>query len=245
VGVLGVAAVAEADSNFSVFCGFSHANHDDPIVYPGQVGKAHLHHFFGSRDTDAYSTVSSMRNAGTTCGFNPDTAGYWVPALKDRTGKVIQAYRISTYYWGDKQTKPFPEGLKILAGGDTRKLKQAGWSCGDGFPQSSLPQDCGGREVRAVIVFPSCWDGERKDSADHRSHMAYPEAGGCPTRAYPVKVPKLVYHVRYPVYNASGYTLSSGSAYTLHGDFWNTWTQSVLAQKVSSCLNQLKICKLR
>jgi hypothetical protein len=237
-------SVALADGNFHVACAFSHGNNDDPIVFPREPGRAHLHHYFGSRDTDAFSTLTSMRQAGTTCAFKPDTAGYWVPALRDRSGNVVRPERVATYYWGDQATKPFPEGLKMLAGGDTRNLRRAGWTCGEGIPQSSLPKDCGRNKLKAVIIFPSCWDGQRLDSPDHRAHMSYPVAGRCGTRDYPIDVPRLTYHVRYPVTNGTGFTLSSGSAYTLHGDFWNTWDQAVQAQKVRECLNGLKKCRL-
>lgn len=244
VGLSGhLGAVASADGDFHVACAFSHGNHDDPIVYPDQKGRAHLHHFFGSRDTDAFSTVRSMRRARTTCGFDPDTAGYWVPALVNRNGKAVRPERVATYYWGDRQTRAFPAGLKMLAGGDSHNLMQAGYACTQGRPQSSLPRDCGNNKVRAVITFPSCWDGERRDSNNHRAHMSYPVAGRC-TNSHPIEVPKLVFHVRYPVKDGRGFTLSSGSAYTLHGDFWNTWHQRAQKRKVRQCLHQLRSCRL-
>jgi Domain of unknown function (DUF1996) len=244
VGLSGFSGeVASADGNFHVVCAFSHANRDDPIVFPRKPGRAHLHHYFGSRDSDAFSTLRSMRRRPTTCAFKPDTAGYWVPALRNRSGKVVRPDRLFAYYWGDKQTRPFRAGLKMLAGGDTHKLKRAGWACGEGHATSSLPRDCGNNKVRAVITFPSCWDGKRKDSPTHRGHMSYPVAGRC-TRTHPVEVPKLAYHIRYPISNGKGFRLSSGSATTLHGDFWNTWHQRALRRSVRRCLNHLRKCKL-
>ena len=51
-----------------------------------------------------------------------------------------------------------------------------------GFPQVKCPLG-----VRAQIYFPSCWDGVRNDSDDHKSHMSYyvngstaPDVGHCP-----------------------------------------------------------------
>ena len=35
-------------NNFYANCKFSHANDDDPIVYPNQPGKSHPHTFFGN-----------------------------------------------------------------------------------------------------------------------------------------------------------------------------------------------------
>jgi hypothetical protein len=238
------ASRASADGNFHVACGFSHRNHDDPIVFPRIPGSAHLHHYFGSRDTDAFSTVRSMRNARTTCAFKPDTSGYWAPALRRPNGKFVRPDRLTAYYWGDRHTQAFPNGLKMLAGGDTHKLKRAGWACGEGHAQTSRPKDCGRKKLRAVIVFPSCWDGARTDSSNHRGHMSYPVAARCGTKDHPVKVPKLVYHIRYPVRDGRGFTLSSGNATTLHGDFWNTWHQRALKKKVRTCLHRLRNCRL-
>jgi hypothetical protein len=249
LGVIGLTEIAQAANgfkgNFNVKCAFSHANYDDPIVYPGQPGAAHLHHFFGSRTTDAFSTASSMRSSATTCSFGGDTSGYWVPALVNRTGQVVQPYKVVAYYRGDERTKPFPKGLKMIAGGDTRNLSEAGYSCSgtDGNAHFSLPQDCGNREVEAVVTFLPCWDGQNKDSLNHRSHMSDPVGMNCPP-SHPVKVPRLTLHVRYRINNGTGYSLSSGSAYTLHADFWNTWNQTALAQKVQECINPLKSCAL-
>jgi Domain of unknown function (DUF1996) len=251
-GTLGIGAIpADADvfrGSFSVFCEPSHRNRDDPIVYPGQPGRAHLHQFFGSRDTDAFSTFRSMHDARTTCGFRPDTAGYWFPALKNRKGNVVRPERVSAYYRGSRRTKPMPPGLKMIAGGDTSNLRRAGWNCGDGLPQYPRPVDCGGgRHLMAVVVFPSCWDGRRKDSPNHRAHVSYREGGRCPGH-HPVEIPRLSLHVRYPMADGTGFRLSSDHHHrggtTLHADFWNTWHQRALRRAVRRCINAHRNCKL-
>lgn len=38
--------------------------------------------------------------------------------------------------------------------------------------------------------FYSCWDGVNVDSADHKSHVAYPTGASCPT-SHPVQVPQI------------------------------------------------------
>src|SRR5215210_801771 len=40
---------------FATLCRFSHQAPDDPIVFPGQAGKSHLHTFFGNTTTSAGS----------------------------------------------------------------------------------------------------------------------------------------------------------------------------------------------
>lgn len=39
----------------------------------------------------------------------------------------------------------------------------------NGFPNIKCPDG-----LRAQVFFPSCWNGVDLDSADHKSHMAYP-----------------------------------------------------------------------
>lgn len=51
--------------------------------------------------------------------------------------------------------------------------------------------------LRLEIMFPSCWDGKNIDSADHKSHMAYPNLvgdGQCP-EGFPVRLVTLFYEV--------------------------------------------------
>ena len=54
-------------NNFFANCRFSHTAPDDPILFPGQPGRAHPHTFFGNRSTNAASTPATLRAAATTC----------------------------------------------------------------------------------------------------------------------------------------------------------------------------------
>ena len=57
---------------------------DDPIVYPGQPGKSHLHQFYGNTGANASSTYSSLRKSGqSTCMSPLNRSAYWMP---DRNG---------------------------------------------------------------------------------------------------------------------------------------------------------------
>src|SRR5215207_9393185 len=44
---------ADVKPGWIVSCMYSHSLNDDPIVYPGQVGRAHLHDFSGANTTNA------------------------------------------------------------------------------------------------------------------------------------------------------------------------------------------------
>ncbi|KAI1337477.1 hypothetical protein F5Y15DRAFT_155301 [Xylariaceae sp. FL0016] len=57
--------------------------------------------------------------------------------------------------------------------------------------------------IRSNVLFPTCWDGKNLDSADHKSHVAYPSSGpanflslggACPS-THPVRIPQLMYEV--------------------------------------------------
>jgi hypothetical protein len=74
-------------------CEASHLSYDDPIVYPGQQGLAHLHHFFGNPGTNYASTYASLRantTAGTCDGGPLNNTGYWFPAMINAGQNKVQ-----------------------------------------------------------------------------------------------------------------------------------------------------------
>jgi hypothetical protein len=133
----------------------------------------------------------------------------------------------------------FPAGLKALSGGFS-------YNCGTGTPFTTTPYDCTPYGPKAYLRlgtrFASCWDGVNLDSADHKSHLAFPKRGICPA-THPVQLPRLTFHIRYPsVIDPTLYTLSSGALSTLHGDFFNGWDQDRLQHLVDACLNASVAC---
>ena len=69
-----------------------------------------------------------------------------------------------------------------------------------------------------------------------RATSAYQVRGTCPA-GYPVRLPQLSLNVHYHLPTVSGLTLSSGSIYSAHADFFNAWNQVVLARLVQINLN--------
>lgn len=74
---------------FRINCAYSHANYSDPILYPGQPFRSHLHAFFGNDAVNHTSTATSIATTGgSTCtGGTANRTAYWVPALIDTGGQ--------------------------------------------------------------------------------------------------------------------------------------------------------------
>ena len=103
----------------------------------------------------------------------------------------MQVY-YKTGYSGVKPAtvKPFPAGLKIVAGRLTRTrpmpgpdyvprdhlgVRQRQWGRFDHIPTQRGRRCCApGTWLVMSVEFPQCWDGVNLDSPDHKSHMAYP-----------------------------------------------------------------------
>lgn len=84
---------------FRFICGAGQVLSDDPVVFPGQPGKSHRHQFYGNTGIDAFSTYASIRSTGdSSCGDPLNRSGYWMPAMLDGKGNVVQPDYISIYY---------------------------------------------------------------------------------------------------------------------------------------------------
>jgi hypothetical protein len=232
---------------FAIGCGFSHRNQDDPIVFPNQAGRSHDHTYFGNTSTNAASTPALLRESGqTSCRLRGDTAAYWAPTLFV-SGRAVEPFGAVAYYIKRTvgEVQPFPPGLKVIAGNAAARTAQSqnvtSWSCGrrSGVGASStIPTCTEGRSLRLQVNFPSCWDGSRLDSADHKSHMAYSTDGRCP-ESHPVAVPGLTLLIGYPVAGGANAELASGGQFSGHADFVNAWDQRTLAALVDRYLNRI------
>ena len=244
-------------ASFAVRCDFSHRAPDDPIVHPGMPGMAHSHDFFGNTSTSADSTHDSLLGQETTCTRPEDTAAYWLPTVS-WGGVEVDSNRAVFYYRAGgkdhKKVKPFPAGLKIIAGNE----KRVTWRCGrldNGGGSQNPPSGCDNGELGVRVIFPDCLDVARNgeplldNERDHRSHMAYSRRIDgrvrCP-RSHPRPVPVLTMNVTFDLPEPSGQvTLSSGGASTMHADFFNAWDQEELDRLVVNCINKVPPSKPR
>lgn len=249
-------SVQGANPGWIVSCNYSHSSNDDPIVFPGKVGAAHLHDFVGATTTDADSTTASLRAGGTKCLVVGDRSGYWTPAMYQNGVRVlpIGTPRNALIYYRrigaptGVTVQSIPEGLKMVIGnahahsaadnpglGSTIIFK---CGAGSGVDLAAPPSKCASGVLVVSYRFPNCWDGNNLDSANHISHMAYPSGGKCP-ESHPVAIPRVETFVRYAVGTApiGTITFDSGPYYTAHQDFFNGWTTADLQKLVTRCIN--------
>ncbi|GIH03776.1 hypothetical protein Rhe02_18430 [Rhizocola hellebori] len=226
--------VRPATASFGQDCGRNengHRNSDNIITSPGMSGAAHhVHEYVGNLTTHAYSTDESLLAGGTTCGSGDLSAYYW-PVLRISHRIVApQQVRIAFYSNGLTDVVAMPQFLRISTG-DARAVTSGGryahaqWSC-SGAPNRVSPRYplCPeGQLVTRTFTFPSCWDGLRKDSPNHRDHVVFPAASGaCPPKTFPI--PRLEITVSYQVphrarYRIDGFPEQGGSPATDHSDF--------------------------
>ncbi|MEO7369843.1 MAG: DUF1996 domain-containing protein [Ilumatobacteraceae bacterium] len=256
---------------FRTVCELSHMAFDDPIVYPGQPGRSHLHAFFGNTGANANSTAASLASTGnSTCrGGTINRTAYWVPAIIDTLdGTPVKPYSLIVYYkTGYNGIKPadiqsFPLGLRMVAGDPTNKGPYqwggpGSFTClapvtGQGPRTDNIPTTCAvGSTIFASVMFPQCWDGVNLDSPDHKSHMSYPVDGKCPS-THPRAVPEITFNVVYLVTDAKAlarwrlssdtYDSSIPAGYSLHADWFNGWKPQFMDAWVKNCDQTPKDC---
>ncbi|HEY0117179.1 MAG TPA: DUF1996 domain-containing protein [Cellulomonas sp.] len=266
----GPAAAANGDPQFKVVCIPTRMAQDDPIVFPGQPGKSHMHTFFGARTVTASTTLTSLlADTWSACGsgFGLDKSGYWVPSLEengqyqfasDESIQLAVYYKRAGGHAGVPVAQAIPQGLRMIAGDmmATTPQDDVWFKCADvndSGNQSQLVKgfpSCGSNQhIIEELLFPDCWDGVHLDSANHKSHMAYSSgpAATCPAD-HPVKLPQITFEVWYhAVIGAapSALALSSGDhgPYSLHGDVFSAWSSpQVAAALVNECLNAGNDC---
>jgi hypothetical protein len=89
-----LSSATEGEGKLRFLCAPAHIGYNDPILYPGREGAAHLHSFFGNPGVDHNSTYARLRagmnfagvpnttgNEGTCSGRGNNRTGYWFPTL--------------------------------------------------------------------------------------------------------------------------------------------------------------------
>lgn len=273
---------------FRFVCSAGDVKRDDPIVFPGQPGKSHLHQFFGNTGANAYSTYGSLRSSGeSTCVNKLNRSAYWIPAMLNGKGKVVRPDYVVIYYKALPESNPdcqkiakacvaLPRGMRYIFGYNMATEKGEGfyYNCdgptgtGGHYPDLvTAAQNCPvGNRIGAVIASPTCWDGKNLNSADHRSHVGYPQWNDRGQQRCPANLPYLI-----PMFSlAAWYTVDAdldrsgewtpgmstwsyssdnmpGMApkrpgTTFHADWMGAWDDNVMQTWFDNCINKLLTC---
>ena len=261
-------APAGTGGAFRTGCGVAQVSFDDPIVYPGQSGKAHLHTFFGNTGVNANSTPESLRTTGSsTCvGGIANRSAYWVPAIIDtRTGAPVMPEGNSVYYKAgyvpSSTVHSIPAGLRMIAGNPSAKPGDPSsnfrFACLGGPNDQNdhygitIPNCDVGAAVYLQLSFPQCWDGVNLDSPDHKSHMTSASNNSCPA-SHPVAIPFISFNISYrvmkkddPLYwrlSSDNYDNSQPGGISAHGDWFNGWKTDISDSWGKNCVTAEKDC---
>ncbi|HEY0451900.1 DUF1996 domain-containing protein [Actinophytocola sp.] len=259
--------------SFVASCGQNengHRNPDNFIVAPGvRNGAHHTHDYVGNLTADANSTNESLAAAGTTCRGGDLSTYYW-PVIRIRAaagqnevvdeenphnqGTILAPARAQLTFKGNA-TGPvvaMPQFIRIITG-DAKASTNGGananakWTC-TGFENritTKYPLCPRGSSVQRILDFPSCWDGQNIDSANHRNHIKFPDASGtCApgTQAVPALQMRLTYNVpRGGLFVLDSFPDEKHNPVTDHGDFVNVMP-APLMDRVVRCVNQGRRC---
>ncbi|ROV92431.1 hypothetical protein VPNG_09595 [Cytospora leucostoma] len=260
--ILSLAAQAAAYTDINVDM-FMYKN-IDPIVYPGQYSKSHLHTFFGSDAITVDTTTSAELQAGCATAENPnDFSTYWVPTLLvSPTGDTdassytpVPIGRFTAYYnlGASEAEVAIPQNLNMTAGSATAQTSSemsanapnAGveWFCEDDDAPAdkdaaAFPTSTCSTYLQTLLYFPDCVDEDTLET--EYTDRSYGTSNWCP--AGYSRMPQLRFSIRYDLRSAlpSGWSgepplvLSSGTSFSSHGDFINGWLPEAAENMVAT-----------
>jgi hypothetical protein len=234
----------------------------DPIVFPGQYNKSHLHSFYGSDAVTLNTKTSAELQKGCTNAENPnDLSTYWVPTLvytKDggKSYEPVPVFRFSAYYnAGETPAEiPIPQNLKLVAGIATAQTEaqmdpqaRVQWMCeSEGVPLDSngFPSMTCKTHVQQLLYFPQCVNEQTLKTAYKDASNGTPNR--CPKGMK--TMPQLRFSIRYDLRGAlpNGWSgtapmkLACGNAHCSHGDFINGWTEEAAKNMVATTQDKRK-----
>ncbi|CAN8105395.1 unnamed protein product [Discula destructiva] len=247
-----VAAYTDIDVNMFMY------KNIDPIVYPGQYDKSHLHTFFGSDAITIDTTTSAELQAGCSTAENPnDFSTYWVPTLlytadDGSSYDPVPIMRFTAYYnlGASPAEVAIPQDLMMKAGNAEAQTSdemdtdaKIEWFCeGDDAPAdkdaAAFPTSTCSTHLQTLVYFPNCVNEDTLETAYTSS--SYGTDNWCPSDMS--VMPQLRFSIRYDLRDAlpdgwSGeapFILSSGTSFSSHGDFINGWLPEAATNMIAT-----------
>ncbi|KAJ7211769.1 hypothetical protein GGX14DRAFT_362344, partial [Mycena pura] len=229
---------------------------------------------FGGSNFAALTNTSFLRQGEcTTSPIKDDNSVYWNPSLffqwKNGSFSSVDGNSVmyvDTYLYSDTPgaTTSFPDDFRMVGGSPTLRSFNASsvaqraitFVClefdGADVTSNGLPSQACPDGLRAQITFPSCWDGVHTDSADHKSHVAFPSggpnSGTCSDPKFPKTLPRVFMemlldttawnNISSQAKNPSQpfvYSMGDPTGFGYNAGFINGWTTSVLQDAVDNC----------
>jgi hypothetical protein len=252
-------------------------NSDNFIAAPGVVnGAQHQHHQVGNLNSNANSNENNLVGAGTSCQDGDESTYFWpiirlrsADAAQDQAldaanphniGEPIEAASAEIKFKGNEQSPvvPMPKFLRVITG-DAKAANEnlgkgndnAKWTCSgqeDRIATDKYVLCPDGTQTERISNFPSCWDGKNVDSANHRTHIVFPDknSGACPagTKAVPALRMTLTYNVPQGKGRAIALDTFPEELHdpsTDHADFEQVMPAR-LATRIASCVNSGQNC---
>ncbi|GAP82747.1 putative wsc domain-containing protein [Rosellinia necatrix] len=255
------ASVSAIGDTFTVNCNPLTTRRVDPVLSFGNPTSDHVHAVVGGTAFGPSTTNQNAINSrATTCDKILDNSIYWSPQLyhinSDGRYELVTHKGTAVYYQNracdyqaGRTTCPSiqtnfaaapPAGLRMISGNkDLRTFDK------NDITQRAVNHHCLGAvdeetnslpirlcdTIRSQVTFPPCWDGVNLDSANHKSHMAFPEHGDynggvCP-QSHPHAIMQLFFEFHFDTkkYTDRNFTFAQGdkTGYGFHGDFINGW----------------------
>ncbi|KAF7536473.1 hypothetical protein G7054_g4510 [Neopestalotiopsis clavispora] len=223
----------------------------DPIVFPGQYDKSHMHSFFGSDAVTINTTTSAEVQAGCSSTQNPnDYSVYWVPTLvytspDDGVQYPVPVNRFSAYYVSINNAEvAIPQNYRGVAGNasattqaEVNDLAGISWFCEGDSDQpekdaAAFPLKTCSTHLQTLLLFHDCVNEDTLESAysgTQNWNTTFRPTNRCPEGMK--RMPQLRFSIRYDLRTAlpDGWEgtppleLACGDGYCSHGDFINGW----------------------
>ncbi|MBO4275675.1 DUF1996 domain-containing protein [Microbispora triticiradicis] len=198
-------------------------------------------------DADVQDATSENATAQDVTARHTEEPG---GAAEGNVGTILLARSVTLQFRGNPVSKvvAMPRFLRLITG-DAKAATNGGanaraqWTC-TGFTNrltGRYPLCPRGSLVLRVLDFPSCWDGQNTDSANHRTHVVFPARNGaCPagTRAIPQLRMTLAYSVPGgPSFAVDSFPEQRHNPITDHADFENVMPDRLM-RSVVTCINR-------